>query len=455
LNMPETSALVLLPPTPIASTPSSSYASSTDSSFQDSLTTAQQRQSTSAPDQTQTAAAAQPPKKSNKKAKPKASATVNKSKVESDSSDPSETAEEPVAQTDPAESDSAPVAEEAADPKEQPASTPAAKDSAVALSVNIAPAANQNPAAVKAGVPLKGSQSKQAVVKSLSPNQAKDDTDQASENDSSTTDTTQSTAAAVVSASDQATKTTAAKPAGFGTATVNSENTTQDGQTQTTAKAQAVTADNVSTDAAQTAAAFSQALPADSESDALPHASTPQDGAGISSTFEQQLQKVLSPLAPKAEAPAPAPPAPETQFVDSNHPSIVTGVHSQLLPNGGTMQIRLDPPDLGALQVTVQMRDGIMSAAFETSNEQATRMLSHSLSQLKTALETSGVTVEKMHVQQAPRQQSSGNSNGDSQQQSQDPEQQQQARQEQQRRQMLQRMWNKLAGVGDPLDLVA
>ena len=29
------------------------------------------------------------------------------------------------------------------------------------------------------------------------------------------------------------------------------------------------------------------------------------------------------------------------------------------------MRIRLDPPDLGAVQITVRMRDGVMSAEFK------------------------------------------------------------------------------------------
>src|SRR5206468_12374312 len=100
----------------------------------------------------------------------------------------------------------------------------------------------------------------------------------------------------------------------------------------------------------------------------------------------------------------PAPVAsPEVQFAEANHPKIVAGVRSERLPNGGTMQIRLDPPELGALQVTVHMRDGVMTAAFETSNDDATRMLSHSLNQLKTVLESAGVSVEKLHVQQSPK----------------------------------------------------
>ena len=67
------------------------------------------------------------------------------------------------------------------------------------------------------------------------------------------------------------------------------------------------------------------------------------------------------------------------------------------------MHIRLDPPELGALQVSVQMKDGVMTATFQTSNDDATKLLSHSLGQLKHALETQGVSVDKLHVTQGPR----------------------------------------------------
>ena len=97
-----------------------------------------------------------------------------------------------------------------------------------------------------------------------------------------------------------------------------------------------------------------------------------------------------------------APLPPEVQFAENNHGKIVSSVHTQLLPNGGTMQIRLDPPDMGTMSVSVHMRDGVMSATFETSTDQASRLLSHSLGQLKTALESQGVSVGAIHVQQRP-----------------------------------------------------
>ena len=121
------------------------------------------------------------------------------------------------------------------------------------------------------------------------------------------------------------------------------------------------------------------------------------------------------------------------------------------------MQIRLDPPELGSLQVAVQMLDGVMSVSFETSNDQATQLLSHSLAQLKHVLESHGVAVDKLHVQQAPRSEPSSNNSND-------PDQQQHrhgahdenlARQEQQRKEMLRRMWRRLGLGNDPLDLVA
>jgi flagellar hook-length control protein FliK len=153
-------------------------------------------------------------------------------------------------------------------------------------------------------------------------------------------------------------------------------------------------------------------------------------------------------------APPAAPPIPrEVEFADNNHERIVSSVKGQLLPSGGTMRIRLDPPEMGALQVTVRMVDGVMNASFETNNDQATKLLSHSLGQLKQSLESQGVSVEKLHVQQSPKDQQS-DSNPDDRRQSSDPNGQS-ARQEQQRKEMLNRMWRRLRIGSDPLDMVA
>jgi flagellar hook-length control protein FliK len=143
----------------------------------------------------------------------------------------------------------------------------------------------------------------------------------------------------------------------------------------------------------------------------------------------------------------------ESQFADVNHPKIVTAVRSELFPNGGTLRIRLDPPELGAMQVQVDMRDGVVTASFQTSNDDATRLLTHSLGRLRDSLESQGVSVEKLNVSQAPREHFQSNNGHDgSHRHAQDQSAQQQ---EQQRREMLQRMWRRLRFGADPLDLVA
>jgi flagellar hook-length control protein FliK len=136
----------------------------------------------------------------------------------------------------------------------------------------------------------------------------------------------------------------------------------------------------------------------------------------------------------------------------------VSAISGQLLPGGGTMQIRLDPASLGQVDVTVRMNDGVMSASFQTSTDDATRLLTRNLGQLKTALEQQGVTVAKLHVEQSSGSSTSGdsssgkgksNSNSDSGTQGWTGQQN-----DQRRRESLSRMWSRASGLDD-LDMVA
>lgn len=145
------------------------------------------------------------------------------------------------------------------------------------------------------------------------------------------------------------------------------------------------------------------------------------------------------------------PVAAASSFAEVNHPRIITAIRSQLLPDGGTMQLRLDPPELGTITVRIDLRDGAVAAAFQTTNDQTTQLLSHSLGQLKHALESQGVSVEKLQVERTPQEHRAGTSPDDSQQ-HQDQSSQQQ---EQQRRELLRRMWRRLSGGADPLDVTA
>ena len=75
------------------------------------------------------------------------------------------------------------------------------------------------------------------------------------------------------------------------------------------------------------------------------------------------------------------------------------------------------------------------------------------LDAVRGALESQGITVDKIHVQQTPKQSSAQQQGGRQQQQSSTDDNA--ARQDRQRKEMLQRMWSRLAYGSDPLDMVA
>lgn len=144
--------------------------------------------------------------------------------------------------------------------------------------------------------------------------------------------------------------------------------------------------------------------------------------------------------------------ASETRFAQANVPNIVSSVTGQLLPNGGTMTLRLDPPEVGALQVAVMMKDGMATVTFTTDNPEAARMMSNTLGELRNSLHAAGITVDKMTVASVPKSETSGNSTNSDSNSSSDPRQQNNPfhsddhRRDQQRREMLERMWRKVAG---------
>ena len=97
-----------------------------------------------------------------------------------------------------------------------------------------------------------------------------------------------------------------------------------------------------------------------------------------------------------------------------------------------------------------------MSASFQTSNDQATRLLTHSLGQLKNALEIQGVSVERLHVHQVSNSEGTSGKGGDSENKDgRSSSDGRSAQQEQQRRESLRRAWRRARGEPDPLDLVA
>jgi flagellar hook-length control protein FliK len=141
--------------------------------------------------------------------------------------------------------------------------------------------------------------------------------------------------------------------------------------------------------------------------------------------------------------------------LEKNQDQIITGIQSQITTKGGSMRILLDPPELGAMQVKVEIRGEMVSATFQTSNDQAAMLLTHGLGQLKSALERQGLSVDRLQVQTTKSETDNNSQTGDSSNQSSTAWQGYQNQQDQQRRQALNRMWKQAAFGRDPLDMVA
>ena len=77
---------------------------------------------------------------------------------------------------------------------------------------------------------------------------------------------------------------------------------------------------------------------------------------------------------------------------------VMRSLTAMMNQRGGVMNMRLDPPELGELRIQMVLGRGSVSATFEATNEQTQAMLNKNLSALRTALESQGLTVERLHV---------------------------------------------------------
>ena len=81
---------------------------------------------------------------------------------------------------------------------------------------------------------------------------------------------------------------------------------------------------------------------------------------------------------------------------------VVRGLTSMLAARGGTMTMRLEPPGLGQLRVEMTIARGTVSVQFQPTTAEAQALLERSLATLRTALESQGLTVERLTVHAPP-----------------------------------------------------
>ncbi len=89
---------------------------------------------------------------------------------------------------------------------------------------------------------------------------------------------------------------------------------------------------------------------------------------------------------------------------------VLRAAQTGLRQQGGSVTLRLMPPEMGVVRVHMQISDGIVRAQFATDTQQARQLLQQHMESLRQGLERQGLTVERLNVQTMPP--SSGSASG-------------------------------------------
>jgi flagellar hook-length control protein FliK len=74
------------------------------------------------------------------------------------------------------------------------------------------------------------------------------------------------------------------------------------------------------------------------------------------------------------------------------------GMTAMMNQRGGVMNMRLTPPELGELRVQMTLSRGVVTAEFQASTAQAHALLERGMMTLRAALESQGLTVDRLTV---------------------------------------------------------
>ncbi|MBI1336388.1 MAG: hypothetical protein GC164_05440 [Phycisphaera sp.] len=101
-----------------------------------------------------------------------------------------------------------------------------------------------------------------------------------------------------------------------------------------------------------------------------------------------------------AQGPTLPQPAPTDQD-DANVSRVLRGLTGNVNQNGGTVSLRLRPPELGVVRIQMQVADGVVRAQLTTEQDSVRDLLTHRIGQLRHVLESKGLSVERLDVQTA------------------------------------------------------
>ncbi|MCL2648969.1 MAG: flagellar hook-length control protein FliK, partial [Phycisphaerales bacterium] len=127
---------------------------------------------------------------------------------------------------------------------------------------------------------------------------------------------------------------------------------------------------------------------------------SPLPSAPIPSATTLTLPVAASPNASTegAESATPAQQLPPEQG-DPTFEQVVLGLRGKLDAKNGKAEIRLDPPNLGTLHVSLRLSNGTLTAEFTSPSDVVRDLLQSHMEKLKNVLEGQGVAVDKLAVE--------------------------------------------------------
>ena len=78
---------------------------------------------------------------------------------------------------------------------------------------------------------------------------------------------------------------------------------------------------------------------------------------------------------------------------------VLRGLRGVINQRGGNVTIRLNPPELGSLRIELQLNGGTVRASLQATSEAARALLTQDIGSLRQALESHGLTVDRLQVQ--------------------------------------------------------
>ncbi len=97
----------------------------------------------------------------------------------------------------------------------------------------------------------------------------------------------------------------------------------------------------------------------------------------------------------------------------ANVARVARGLQSALQQNGGSVTLRLHPPELGFVRIEMQVSNGTVSATLQSEQPQVRELLHQQLAQLRHGLESHGLNVERLQVQGPPNHHNFGDTSSD------------------------------------------